>query len=330
MKTLVLSMISIAATVAAMTACTSESDGIDDLTKDAPVEIKMSAKVLNIETKSEGPIDGIKKAIDNVGFIRKDATVATESNAEETAKSIDWATGTTDYTATIAETSGAMVLTPTPYYPAAEDSYAYLIGYHPNTTKPTKGIVAYTIDGNTDIMYAKTVYGYKKTTDKLAPAFNHLLSQLVIKVAGENDAALEAWGTISSISVKSVQKKQNLKLSDGSLTPDDTDNTATSLEIKAQGGTYPTLTTSTTDAGYCMIPPQTTVAKILLTVTTDKTSRDVEVSIPIGTGDSNRPADTTVAGEAYTITLTFKASEIKSEAKVATWKEVTGGQGIVD
>ena len=50
MKTLVLSMISIAATVAAMTACTSESDGIDDLTKDAPVEIKMSAGVLNIVT----------------------------------------------------------------------------------------------------------------------------------------------------------------------------------------------------------------------------------------------------------------------------------------
>lgn len=329
MKTLVLSMISIAATVAAMTACTSESDGIDDLTKDAPVEIKMSAKVLNIETKSEGPIDGLKKAIDQVGFIRKDATVATESTAEETAKSIDWATETTDYTANI-ETTGAMTLSPTPYYPAAEDSYAYLIGYHPNTTKPSKGIVAYTIDGNTDIMYAKTVYGYKKTTDKLAPAFNHLLSQLVIKVAGENNAALEAWGTISSISVKGVQKKQNLKLSDGSLTPDGTDNTATSLEIKAQGGTYPTLTTSTTDAGYCMIPPQTTVAKILLTVTTNKTSRDVEVSIPAETGGNNRPADTTVAGEAYTITLTFKASEITAQATVASWKEVTGGQGTVD
>lgn len=330
MKTLVLSMISIAATLAAMTACTSEGDPIDEGTKDTPVEIKMSAKVLNIETKSEGPIDGLKKAINHVGFIRKDATVAKESNAEETAKSIDWTTETTDYTATIAETDGAMVLTPTPYYPAAEDSYAYLIGYHPNTTVPSNGIVVYTIDGNTDIMYAKNVYGNKKTTNKLTPAFNHLLSQLVIKVKGEDNAASEAWGTISSISVKGVQKKQNLKLSDGSLTPDDTDNTATSLEIKAQGGTYPTLSTTIEDAGYCMIPTQKTAAKILLTVTTDKTSKDVEVSIPAETGGNNRPADTTAAGEAYTITLTFKASEITAQATVANWKEVTGGQGTVD
>ena len=54
MKTLVLSMISIAATVAAMTACTSESDPINDITnpKDAKVEIKLNAGVLGVETKA--------------------------------------------------------------------------------------------------------------------------------------------------------------------------------------------------------------------------------------------------------------------------------------
>ena len=50
MKTLVLSMISIAATVAAMTACTSEGDPIDNIDNGQPVEIKLNAGV--ITTKS--------------------------------------------------------------------------------------------------------------------------------------------------------------------------------------------------------------------------------------------------------------------------------------
>lgn len=54
MKTLVLSMISIAATVAAMTACTSESDGIDEVdpivNAKSPIEFKSS--IIGIETKT--------------------------------------------------------------------------------------------------------------------------------------------------------------------------------------------------------------------------------------------------------------------------------------
>ena len=44
MKTLVLSMISIAATIAAMTACTSESDPVDEV--EAQVPINLNAGVL--------------------------------------------------------------------------------------------------------------------------------------------------------------------------------------------------------------------------------------------------------------------------------------------
>ncbi len=54
MKTLVLSMISIAATVAAMTACTSESDPINDITnpKDAKTPIEFASSIIGVQTKA--------------------------------------------------------------------------------------------------------------------------------------------------------------------------------------------------------------------------------------------------------------------------------------
>lgn len=89
MKTLVLSMISIAATVAAMTACTSESDPINDITnpKDAKVEIKLNAGVVNVETKT-GPTNESEatKFGENITIqlLRWD-------NNESTLSTIDWA-----------------------------------------------------------------------------------------------------------------------------------------------------------------------------------------------------------------------------------------------
>lgn len=324
MKTLVLSMISIAATLAAMTACTSEGDPIDEGTKDTPVEIKMSAKVLNIETRATGPINDVNTAIEGIGFIRKDANPS-ESNT------IDWTTNPVEYSANIAA-RGVITFNPVPYYPADKETNAYMIGYHPKGTI-TSGAVEYTINGNTDIMYAEKVNGNKENTAALTPEFNHLLSQLVLKITGgatESDAkaAAEAWGTISSISVKSIQPKYSLLLSTGVLSPVSEGNTATNIDFAEPTTGFPVISTTTAEAGYCMIPPQN--SKITLVVTTDKTSKDVEITIPAGTGENARPADTTIAGEAYTVTLTFKANEIKSEASVIPWKKVDGGTGTVD
>ena len=68
MKTLVLSMISIAATIAAMTACTSEGDPIDNIDNGQPVEIKASAGIGQIITKTAGVItDGT--VVDDIEFI---------------------------------------------------------------------------------------------------------------------------------------------------------------------------------------------------------------------------------------------------------------------
>jgi len=92
MKTLVLSMISIAATIAAMTACTSEGDPIDNIDNGQPVEIKASAGIGEIITKTAGVItDG--KEVDDIEFI---ITEGEDAPA-------DWSTATLNMTdATIA------------------------------------------------------------------------------------------------------------------------------------------------------------------------------------------------------------------------------------
>ncbi len=98
------------------------------------------------------------------------------------------------------------------YYPA-DGSTVYLCGFYPatgwkkvfTTTAPsTLSYQAYVIDGKTDVMAAKEVSGNKKDAqdeDKLAPklTFEHLLTQLVVKVEATDSAAYKAWGKITDM-----------------------------------------------------------------------------------------------------------------------------------
>lgn len=320
MKTLVLSMISIAATVAAMTACTSESDGIDNVVNDEKVEIEMSAKVLNIETRSAGVINGTTNAIDHIAFVKKEAAKdATITWAAETPISAEMKAG------------GEIDFTPDKiYYPAKEDQYAYLVGYHPSQDAQTisaDGKVPFTITGNEDIMYAGIKSGNKNTTVPLDPNFAHKLSQLIIKIEGDA-AAAAAWGNITKISVDGISKELELALADGALAAK-TGTTASPLALTLSSGkTYGAIPATATEIGYCMILPQNTQHTLLVT-TDNYTNKEVSITIP-GDG-SNRAENETKAGESYTVKLTFTAKDITAKATVDTWKEVTEeGSGSVE
>lgn len=324
MKTLVLSMISIAATVAAMTACTSESDGIDDLTKDAPVEIKAKAGVLTIESKSTGPISGIDVEIDNVAFVKQEA-------AEDA--TITWST-TTPTSAKITN-GGNIEFTPTLYYPANEATFAHLVGYHPlqnGTTITSEGKVPFNITGNEDIMYAPVQKGNKATAKLtgdaalLAPKFEHKLSQLIIKIKGD-DAAATAWGKITSISIVNVQKELELDLNNGKLSAKNETKTNLPLTLNASY-TYGEIPAEATPVGYSMVLPQNSAHKVIIT-TDNYENKEVDITIP-ASADNSRPQDATLAGESYTITLTFSASNISAKATVDPWKPVENGAGSVE
>lgn len=330
MKTLVLSMISIAATVAAMTACTSEGDPIDEGTKDTPVEIRMSAGVLNIVTKSDGPINGLTSAITDVAFLSQESTIGQGAT-------IDWK-GVTPATheASIA-TTGVITFTEAtkPYYSSDVNKYTYLIGYHPNsgTFSNVDGSVTFNITGKEDIMYASVVNGNKETNKAtnvddrlLQPEFKHLLAQLKIQVEG-NAAAATAWGKIKSINVKSVRTELKLNAKEGTLT----EGTTATQNIKLiRTNEDPIAIPVTAESiGYSMVLPRTE-QYFLVIETENVASREVAINIPEDTAEPARATNATRAGEAYTITLTFSASEISAKAKVDTWTDVANGTGTVD
>lgn len=333
MKTLVLSMISIAATVAAMTACTSESDEIDNVVE-APTEIKMSAGILNIETRSDGPIEALTADVKDVNFVKVDLV-----GGDIKDNAVTWGTDPSQHEAEIAKTSGDITFKETPYYSSDSKEFSYLIGYHPKTGGTlASNEVSYTIDGNMDIMLSTVVKGNKANKAPLTPSFSHKLAQLIIKITGDSGnpltadkdaaAAAAAWGTISNIVVKSVPTNLKLDLSTGLLSA--ADATTTDLEITKKGSAtaYPTISKSIEEAGYCMLLPQETAKAYVLTITTDKAERDVTVKIPAG---GSRLENTTKAGESYIITLTFKANEIAATAAIDGWAEgSTAGAGDVD
>lgn len=320
MKALVFSMLAIAS----MVACTSESDPINEVDNEKPVEIKMTAGILDIQTKTSGVVDGLKKEITDVVFVKQEGGEAAIT---------DWtkATEKDKFTASIS-TEGAVTFPTKPYYPTDGAKFAHMVGYHPATKSTLQdGTITYTIDGNNDIMYASEIKGTKAInqgeTKTLKASFNHKLAQLKIKYYGDV-AAVAAWGTITSIKVKEASTNLILDLLNGNLTA--AESSPTGIELQ-HDGSYPAISTAElapSDGGYALVLPKNSAYN--LTITAGAVTRDVKINIPAGTGESTRPIDNTLAGEAYTVTLQFKASEIGATAEVGEWTNVSGGTGTVD
>ena len=176
MKTLVLSMISIAATVAAMTACTSEGDPIDNIDNGQPVEIKASAGIGEIITKTAGVItDG--KEVDDIEFI---ITEGEDAPA-------DWSTATLNMTDATIAADKSLTFKTSQYYNSKASIKSFLIGYHPKTAgsgSRNNNIVSYTITGQQDIMCTEVNSG-NKTDNKnknLDIKFDHQLAQYSFQI----------------------------------------------------------------------------------------------------------------------------------------------------
>lgn len=310
MKTLVLSMISIAATVAAMTACTSESDEVDNVI-DAPVEIKMSAGVMEITTKA---------AIEqNKAFDAR--VIASSTSADYT--SLLW-TGANAGNISVAE-GGAVTFTPEQFYPA-NGTDIYMIGIAPQPTNQiSAGSVDYTITGEEDIMYANQISGNKNDKTDKKIEFNHLLTQLKIKVLAENQEAIDAWGTITSIEVVNAPTLLTLSLKDGKIAGNSTDSDIKNLNLigLTTGMSIPNKKDSeeAKDAGYCMVLPKTTDLYQLSVVTSKITT-----AVPITLQNLTKLE----ASTAYTVTLTFKSTNVDVTATTGEWKTDITGSGTVE
>lgn len=303
MKTLVLSMISIAATVAAMTACTSESDPIDDLNpKDAKVEIKMTAGVGAITTKAAATT-----AFNNtsITLLRQDVN--------NTGGVTDW--GASAILHTYSLTGENITLdNGQKYFNNDVNLKSIFVGYS-NVAKATNnnnGKISYTITGQEDLLCTQELNVGTKTAQVENPELNfkHLLSQVEIKVVGTTKAN-DVFGQINTISlIMPTAVTADLKTATATATSNAANESIEIFDNTTNPKSISDLA-ALSDLGSVFVLPgygQTGSELKIEIATTPKAgeSKDIEVSIDnITTTIGNNPVLGLQAGYKHVITLTF-------------------------
>lgn len=211
MKTLVLSMISIAATVAAMTACTSESDPVNEVIENnQPTPIVFGSSISEITTKTVGEADTKFANGDKVAITMYTSTTKAEpiGTALGEPKS-DNVTFTSDASSKLTET------TPTMFW--ERSAYHYFYAYYPvatttgtdyiytEPTGSTSGQITVKVkeDGTTtDLIMGSNTDGskFEGTAPVTKLTFSHMMSK--IKFVFKKDASYTKLGELTNISFK--------------------------------------------------------------------------------------------------------------------------------
>ncbi|KAA6350153.1 hypothetical protein EZS27_002419 [termite gut metagenome] len=181
-------------------------------------------------TRGDGVINPSLTGDLEVGFVRLDVG-ENNYNGEKVVNGTIFATDKTlRFTD---ETSDA-------YYPINKNAQVRLIGWYPNTGdnagefsgSASGGTVTFDIDGSTDIMVTDLVSGTGGTKFADGVTFNHVLSQVIVKVYGEEGAQTK-WGGITSVSIK--EKRQECVLTLPSANESDGVDSEPSISFNGEG-----------------------------------------------------------------------------------------------
>ena len=308
------------------------------------VEIKLASKTMTVATKA--PFEGVVGSGNELrAFIPVSATsgnyAAPYAGSHGYMKFADNATTAAGFV------SSADWTTPAPkYYDADASKPVYMCGLYPHdvwrTTLSTTA--AATIDGKSDLMAAKEVASTKldvqsggtiKTLD-----FKHLLTKLDIELMAENADAKESWGAVTSLVLSKAGTAEpantaTVTLSDGTATfsgaadtkcykTDDAEISATSkLELpvspsKAEAYTLCQPVNASTGSGH-----------YTLEVTTENHTSAYGIPLTISYNADFSGDKSSTAGQAFTVTLTFKSSTIQAKATVAEWEDAGTATGTI-
>ena len=311
------------------------------------VEIMATSKALTIETRA--PFEGQIASNNTLTAVVLGSTTTG-----------DYTNTYCDGTITFADDTNAEGFDTPQYYPVNDD-VIYLCALYPTPATDWKSIATtakYTFDGKTDVMAAAQQSNNKSgAMAGTVPSFTfkHLLTKLIVKVKAEDQAAADKWGDITAISlVKANNSDVNTTaevtlatgaaatgtaFSDGAAagmafyridaaaTPAYTDN-AVDATNKI------TLTTTANEAAYSLVAPivaGNSTDHFTLKVDTDLagTATTKEVALKLNTADATPVVFTgDTQGQAFEITLIFKATEIVATATVTDW--VKGGNTEVE
>lgn len=334
MKTLVLSMISIAATVAAMTACTSESDEIDNIAKDAKVEIQLNAGVTAV---TKAAIESTFSEDFNALFFRPD----------DGTKGVDtWKSGTQLYAKVLGidktihfYTDAARGTEAKQYYNTDTEKKSFLagcaIGNAVTSDDLTDGSINITIDGTQDIMTTNGQEDKTKDTKFGDFAFDHQLSQLIFQVGAKENTTLadvtKAYGDITGITVLNQPKDFKLTLAATptfEIASGDKSDSQFILKDSNDSAISDQALTATMQpfGGAMMIYPSSATKLSLLIFTKNYTSGiPVDVTLNFQAGSTKLEAS-----KKYTIGLSFAPSEISSKATVGAWNDGGSSNGSIN
>lgn len=284
----------------AMTSCSKEpGTGRGDGEQTA---IVLGSSVLGVETRGAGVIndDYTTFSAGIVGYTGT-ATVAAPSFTQDP----------------IVFTSGVSTTVTGKFYPV-DGSAVNFVGYAPSGGTLSAGSVSFTIDGTDDVMYAGVASGTKVqaiagTHPNLV--FEHMLTQLQFQVVAEDVAgvpAVAAWGDVTKIEVLSQPNTIALALASGTATASGT------AVFTGFSGTQALTTTLTGVGNGTMIFP-VNAATLSLKVYTVNCPEGQQVDLL---------SKTFVAGSAYKVNLTFKATAIVLTATVTPWAD--GGSTGID
>lgn len=307
MKNLFLSMLAMVAMVSCTNEIVDNGDG-KEVDNGQPVPIRMIAGVVGVETKAP-IITGTTNF--TPGIAGWEATDAPSSLATDAI----WSTTATPFTVTAAAAS--ITLIKTPYYSTDGTKNTYVIGFYPTGTI-TNGVlaVADNLKADKDLMVTGLEdAGNRGDTKTVVLQFNHITSQIKF-VVKSSDTSFPATDDIAKIELKEVGIPNGINLFEKTASY----GAASLLTLP---GTMPTdeLTAVAVAAGDAVMvkPFEENALKLNITTTNGGSYSDVAVTLAAMT-----------TGTAYTITLDFKAKEVKATAAVTEWVENSTGTGTIE
>lgn len=325
----------LATALLSVSGCSSpEESGLESV----PIELRASGEG-EVETKTDE--NGIDKEFATRIFASKrdgDYTKLTTTVVDD-----EW------YADTKVTTNGSIALSGNPVYPQYGD-WLYLVAVAPKPTSYTDADagVGYTLDGQTDILYAKQIQGnrwdgsrFSKNTDNTVRPleYTHQLTQLKFKAKKAADKGLTV--KVKSITVKAVTSAMTLTLKDGNATF----SGSTDLALTLAGDGTEIKSTSAIDLGVLLLPPSTSDNAYKVTVDTSvgkfedltidfsssssSNSSSNSSSSNGSSGSGSASGDHFAKGHSYEVTLNISDKELEIlSVTVAPWS--TEDKGDLD
>jgi len=248
-----------------------------------------------------------------------------------------------------APTSGiahAITFNPSAYY-QADGKSSKLIGWYPSTGTFTQNnhIVAFStdiLDGSTDLMVTDLYEGSKSSTIS-SVTFNHLLTQISVRVYTESSTTATVWGNLTSITIIGMKQSCTVTLPAASaavtggtekvtavfsgiealplVKQDPSDNSTISSSIELGVGSDNAVL-----AGYAMFAPQ---------ISGTSSENDIQLAVVTSVGGEHTatvsaPTGGFKAGYSYVVTLKFGATGITPSVSITDWVTSPDNPGEVD